>query len=140
MKLYYDMYVPFMPDSRVNESGELVKDENKLAGRQAMVELSNFQRDGNIVHLYNAVLQSCIYMHLDVIDTITNIPEDLEIPSVSIEQAVEMCAKMLIRSVNPNNEFDINKFVGILLTASHFAIEAINNEREAKASEVKTEA
>lgn len=139
MKIYYDMFIPFMPDSDVDGEGNLVPSKRKMAGRKAMIELANFQGDGNISHLYNSVLEACLYQEVDVINTICNIPEEVEIPNVSIQVAVDMCAKMLIRSVNPNNGFDINQFAGILLTAAHFALEAVRSEKEAKASEVTTQ-
>ena len=50
-----------------------------------------------------------------------------------------MCAKMLFKSINPDNEFDVDKFVAILLTAAHFGIESINAEHAAKAKEAEVE-
>lgn len=138
MKFYCDMFIPFMPDSEVNEEGKLVPSETKQAGRKAMIELDAFQNDGNIAHLYNSVVQACLYAKVDVVDTLVNLPEDIEIPNVSIQEAVNICAKLLFKSVNPNNGFELDKFICILLTASHFAIRAINAEKEAKASEVTT--
>lgn len=139
MKLFYDMFVPFMPDSDMNEEGKIVPSDSKMSGRKAMIELSNFQIDGNISHLYNAVLHACMYQKVDLVNTLVNIPEDVEIPNVSIQEAIDICAKMLFKSVNPNNGFDLNKFIGILLTSAHFALEAINSEKEPKASEVSTQ-
>lgn len=132
MKLFYDMLVPFMPDSEMDAEGKLVPSESKIAGRQAMIELSNFQTSGNIICLYNAVFQACLYAKVDLVDKITNLPETVEIPEVSINEAVDICAKMLFQSVKPENTFDIDKFICILLTSAHFAIEAINKENSEK--------
>ena len=94
----------------------MVPSKQKEAGRTAMIELSNFQQSGNLINLYNAVLNACIYAGVDLIDEILGLSEDIEIPDVSINAAVDMCAKMLFKSINPDNEFDIDKFVAILLT------------------------
>ena len=137
MKLYYDMFIPYMPDKDVDEEGKLVPSKTREAGRNAMIELSNFQRTGNLISLYNAVLNACIYAEVDLIDEILGLPEDLEIPDISITEAVDMCAKMLFKSINPENKFDINKFVAILLTAAHFGVESINAEQAAKDKEAE---
>lgn len=141
MKLFYDMLIPYMPDKDLDENGQLVPSKIREAGRNAMSELSEFQQTGAIICLYNAVFQACIYSETDLIDEILNLPKDLEIPEVSIEEAVDICARMLFESVNPNNKFDIDKFAGILLTSAHFAIEAIKaNEAKKRAeSDIKQE-
>lgn len=125
MKLFYDMLIPYMPDKDVNDAGELVSSKQREAARNSMIELSEFQNDGNLIHLYNAVFQACIFAGVDIIDTILNLSADIEIPEVSIYEAVDLCAKALFRSVNPENPFDINQFAGILLTAAHFGIVSI---------------
>lgn len=135
MKLYYDMFIPYMPDQEMDSEGKLTASKQKEAGRNAMIELSNFQRTGMVMSLYNAVFNVCIYKDVDLVDTILGLPEDLEIPNVSINDAVDMCAKMLFKSVNPKNEFDLNLFVGILLTTAHSAIESIQAEQEKAAAE-----
>lgn len=139
MKLYYDMFIPYMPDKDVDADGKLVPSKTREAGRNAMIELSNFQRTGNLVSLYNAVLNACIYAEVDLIDEILGLPEDLEIPDISITEAVDMCAKMLFKSINPKNEFDVDKFVALLLTSAHFGVESINAEQAAKAKEEEAE-
>ncbi len=139
MKLYYDMLIPYMPDKDVDEEGKLVPSKQREAGRTAMIELSSFQQTGNLINLYNAVLNACIYAGVDLIDEILGLSEDIEIPDVSINEAVDMCAKMLFKSINPDNEFEIDKFVAILLTAAHFGIESINAEHAAKAKEQEAE-
>ena len=60
MKLYYDMLIPYMPDKDVDEEGKLVPSKQKEAGRTAMIELSNFQQTGNLINLYNAVLNTWV--------------------------------------------------------------------------------
>lgn len=129
MKLYYDMLVPFMPDKDVDDEGKLIPSKSREAGRNAMIELSNFQRTGNLINLYNAALSGCIYAEVDLVDEILGLPEDLEIPDVSINEAIDMCAKMLFKSINPDNRFDIDKFVALLLTSAHFGIESIQAEQ-----------
>ena len=133
MKLFYDMLVPFMPDSELDNENQLVPSKTKVAARQAMIELSNFQNTGNVVCLYNAVFQACLYKETDIVEKLLNLPEDIVIPEISIPDAVDMCAKMLFRSVDPKNAFDLDKFICILLTAAHFAIESINKEQAANA-------
>lgn len=133
MKLFYDMLVPYMPDKDINDKGELEVSPSREAGRNAMIDLDNFQRTGVIMHLYNAVLHACIYAEVDLITEILELPEDLEIPEVSINDAVDICAKELFKSANPDNKFDVDKFVGILLTSAHFALDAIRNNREVQA-------
>lgn len=129
MKLFYDMLVPFMPDKDVDDDGKLIPSKSREAGRNAMIELSYFQRTGNLINLYNATLNGCIYAEVDLVDEILGLPEDLEIPNISINEAVDMCAKMLFKSINPDNHFDIDKFVALLLTSAHFGMESIQAEQ-----------
>jgi len=136
MKLFCDMFIPYMPDKDVNDKGELVPSKQREAARNAMIELDNFQKSGSILCLYNAVFQACTYAEVDLIDKILTIPESVEIPEISIEEAVDMCARMLFQSVKPDNKFDIDQFVGTLLTAAHFGLETI---RAAQANAEKAE-
>ena len=133
MKLFYDMLVPFMPDSELDNENQLVPSKTKVAARQAMIELSNFQTTGNIICLYNAVFQACLYAKVDLVDKLLNLPEDVDIPEVSINDAVDICARLLFKSVNPDNAFELDRFICILLTVAHFAIESVNKEQAAKA-------
>ena len=135
MKLFYDMLVPYMPDSIKSESGELVHDDRKAAGRIAMGELANFQQTGNLMSLYNSVLQACLYANVDLVDTIINMPEDITIPDgIPVLYLLDDAAKSLFISIKTDS-FDLNKYVAYLLTAAHFIIqksqEATNAESDA---------
>lgn len=123
MKLYYDMLVPYMPDSIKSESGELVHDDRKAAGRIAMSELANFQQNGNLMSLYNSVLQACLYANVDLVDTIINMPENITIPDgIPVLYLLDDAAKSLFMSIKTDS-FDVNKYVAYLLTAAHFIIQ-----------------
>lgn len=129
MKLYYDMLIPFMPDSKVDENGNVVPDIQKIEGRKAMSELAEFQSSGNVLCLYNSVYHACLYADVDLYDKLLNLPEDIEIPAVSIADAVRICVDMLFRTSNPNSDekFDIDRFICLLLTSAHFALETLSN-------------
>ena len=123
MKLYYDMLVPYMPDSIKSESGELVHDDRKAAGRIAMSELANFQQNGNLMSLYNSVLQACLYANVDLVDTIINMPEDITIPDgIPVLYLLDDAAKSLFMSIKTDS-FDVNKYVAYLLTAAHYIVQ-----------------
>ena len=133
MKLFYDTLIPFMPDKDMNEKGELVPNKKREAARNAMIELANFQKSGTPISLYNSILFACAYAEKDLVDEILNIPETLEVPEVSIGKAVDICARMLFESIKPDATFDLDKFVGILLSTGHCLVEALNEE-QAKSS------
>ena len=136
MKLYYDTLIPYMPDSITNESGELVADERKSAGRKAMIELANFQNDGNTLSLYQSVIFACTYADVDLVDTITNIPTDIEISfGATVDSMLDEAATMLFKSIKPTEPFDINKFVADVLTASHTITRVLIQQKGANNSE-----
>ena len=136
MKIFYDMFIPYMPDQDINDRGELVASKSRESARDAMIDLANFQKTGAIMHLYHAVLHACMYAEVDLVTEILGLPDNLEIPNISINEAVDICAKDLFRSVNPNYKFDIDKFVSLLLTSAHFALEAIGEEQQVQPAEV----
>lgn len=120
MKLYYDMFVPFMPDSSLNTEGEFIKDERKAACRQAMVELSNFQLTGNILSLYQSITYACKYADKELVNAILNNNKEVTIvEGTKVSDIIDEAAKLLFSSVNPNNEFDLDTFVADILTAAH---------------------
>jgi len=123
MKLYYDMFVPYMPDSVTSDKGEMVVDEKLKAGRDAMIALSEFQLTGNIMALYQSVLHACKYADKDFIDTILNLPDDMNLDNVPLSELVDDSAKILFKSINPEKyPFDLNKFVTYILTATHIGV------------------
>ncbi len=132
MKLYYDMLVPYMPDSIKSESGELVRDDRKAAGRIAMSELANFQQNGNLMSLYNSVLQACLYANVDLVDTIINMPESITIPDgIPVLYLLDDAAKSLFMSIKTDS-FDVNQYVAYLLTAAHYIVQKSQETANAK--------
>ncbi len=138
MKLFCDMFIPYMPDKDMNDDGDLIPSKQREAARTAMIELAQFQEDGNLIHLYNAVFQACIFAEVDLVDTILKLAanSEVKIPEVSIVEAVDICARMLFSAVKPDNPFDINQFTGILLTAAHFGIASIHEADAATGQQV----
>jgi len=136
MKFYYDMFVPFMPDVSPDEKGEFVKDERKTAGRQAMIELSNFQLTGNIISLYQSITYACKYADKELVNTILANDKAVAVAEgTKVSDLVDEAAKLLFSSVNPNNEFDLDTFIANVLTAAHalfVSIQADKQESEAK--------
>lgn len=123
MKLYYDMLIPYMPDSTRNEQGELINDAKKTAGRLAMTELSNFQNTGNVMSLYQSVIFACNYVDVDLVDTILNIPDDIDFPEGTIlGNLTDEAAKMLFTSIKDATAFDIYKFTANILTVAHAVV------------------
>lgn len=136
MKLYYDMLIPYMPDSVSGESGELIRDDKKAAGRKAMDELASFQNTGSILALYQSVIDACIYAGVDLVDTITNIPSDITAPEgISAEALIDEAAIMLFKSIKPTETFDIFKFVVNVLTTAHILTRAIMENSNNQSSE-----
>lgn len=131
MKLFYDMLIPYMPDTEADATGKFVPSKQKVAGRQAMEELSKFQMSNNIIHLYQAVLYGCLYANVDLVDTILNLSDDIEIPSISINDALDLCARMLFQSIKTPESFEIDKFAAYILTSAHAAFVSINAQAEA---------
>lgn len=126
MKLYYDMLVPYMPDAIRNESGELIPDAKKAAGRNAMIELSKHQMTGDIDCLYHSIIYACIYTGDDLVDVILGVPEEIAIPDgVAVSQLIDDSAKMLFSSIRPSHDLDIYTFACNILTAAHTLSEAI---------------
>lgn len=120
MRLYYDMLIPYMPDATKDENGELVHNDQMSAGRSAMLELSKFQNSGDVMCLYQSVIYACIYGGSDLVDTITTIPEDVDIPDGStITSLLDESAKILFRSIKPDTAFDLITFVANVLNVAH---------------------
>jgi len=122
MKLYYDMFVPFMPDVSQDDKGEFVKDDRKAAGRQAMIELSNFQMTGNLLSLYQCVTLACKYANRDLVEVILNVDKDKDIEiqdGTKVSDIIDEAAKLLFSSINPDNGFDLETFTANILTAAH---------------------
>lgn len=120
MKLYYDMFVPFMPDVSQGDDGTLVKDERKIAGRQAMIELSNFQLSGNISSLYQSITFACKYANKDLVESILNNTKEVTIQEgTKVSDIIDEAANMLFSSVNPDNPFELDMFIANILTAAH---------------------
>ena len=123
MKIYYDMYLPYMPDATKSEEGELIPDPKKSAGREAMIELVKYQATKNVMCLYQAVLKACSYAGVDLIETINN-TETLDIEDFDCDIYVDMAAKMLFKSINPQYEFNVVKFSAYLLMGAHTIVDA----------------
>ena len=127
MKLYYDTLIAFMPDSVRTEDGRLIQDPQKLAGRKALIELAKYQNEGNIMSLYQSVLEACIYAGVDLVDTILQLSaysdkvEYHDMPQILIDH----CAKMLFQSIKPDYDFNIELFLSNILTAAH---DIMNNQ------------
>lgn len=143
MELFYDVLVPYMPDTVKSETGEMVSSETLSAGRKAMMELSEFQLTGNLMALYQAVLSACKYAEKDFVDTLTNIPDDMTVDKDStVRQLVDESAIMLFKSINPEKyPFDLNRFVVNIMVAAHLVFimvrqDAANNANTAS-EEVK---
>ena len=131
MKLYYDMLVPYMPDSITDAEGKLVENPRLLAGRKAMIELSAFQNTSELTHIYQAVIYACQYAECDLVDTILGIPEDLVIADGStISGLMDSAASTLFKSIKPGDEnaFDINLFVANVLNVAHALISVSANQ------------
>lgn len=136
MKLYYDMLVPYMPDAIRNESGELIPDAKRAAGRNAMIELSKYQMTGDIDCLYQSVIYACIYTGDDLVDIILGIPEEITIQDgVTVSQLIDDSAKMLFSSIKPMHDLDIYTFVCNILNAAHTLSEAIVGKATQDASQ-----
>ncbi len=136
MKLYYDMLIPYMPDAIRTESGELVPDAKKAAGRNAMIELSKYQMTGDIDCLYHSIIYACVYTGDDLVDIILGIPEEIVIPDgVPVSQLIDDSAKMLFSSIKPMHDLDIYTFVCNILTAAHTLNEAVAGKATQVASQ-----
>lgn len=122
MRLYYDMLIPYMPDSIKDENGNLIANKEKAAGRQAMSALAKFQNSDNIFALYQAVAEIATYANIDLINTIIDISDNKIIegdPSELIDEA----AKMLFQSIKEDYEFDVITFISNVLTAAHMILQ-----------------
>lgn len=143
MKLYYDMLLPYMPDSIKNDDGEYIQDGTKVAGRQAMLALSAFQNKGDVGALYQAVLFACNYVGVDLVDVVLD-SFDGSFPAddTTIYGLVDEAAIALFKSIKSDYIFDIKQFVSNVLTAAHYAlvqIEASKAATEAENSEKSDE-
>lgn len=135
MKLYYDMLVPYMPDSKTDAEGNLVQDSRLVAGRRAMMELATFQSTNDLSHLYQSVIFACQYAECDLVDTILGIPADYVIPDGStISGLMDSAASTLFKSIKPGEEniFDINLFTANVLNVAH-ALISVSAEQAAQA-------
>ena len=131
MKLYYDMLIPYMPDAVQDENGELVQNDQKIAGRRAMSELANFQNNGNVISLYQSVIYACTYAGVDLVDTILSIPEDIDFePGVTVIATIDDAAKLLFKSIKPGESFDIHRYVANILMAVHAILSNQETETE----------
>ena len=140
MKLYYDTLVPYMPDATKNDAGEMVPNEVLAAGRSAMIELSEFQLTGNVMALYQSVIYACKYAGADLIDSILNIPDDLDVRSeVTIGKLIDDAAIMLFKSINTEKYlFDLNAFLVNILTAEHYVFIEIQKSKQTPAEPEST--
>lgn len=138
MKLFYDVLVPFIPDSNADEKGELVPDKVKVAGKNAMIDLANFQRTSDISALLHSVICVCAYQEKDLVDAILSVPNDLSIESgVKLEDLVDECAKMIFKSIKPGNDFDLNKYIVNVFTVAHTILNIAETSKEEEIKEVK---
>lgn len=138
MKLYYDMLLPYMPDSIKNDDGEYIQDGTKVAGRQAMLALSSFQNKGDVGALYQAVLFACNYVGEDLVDIVLD-SFDGSFPAddVTIYSLVDDAATALFKSIKSDYIFDIRQFASNVLTAAHYAL--IQIEANKAMTEAETE-
>ena len=133
MEFYYDMLIPYMPDSVSNDKGEMTVDNRLKSGREAMAALSEFQITGNVMALYQAVINACRYADKDFVDTVLGLTDsDVTIADgTSISTLVDDAAKMLFKSINPDKyPFDIDKFAVYVLTATHLIVMAIRQSTQ----------
>lgn len=132
MKLYYDMLLPYMPDSIKNDDGEYIQDGTKVAGRQAMLALSAFQNKGDVGALYQAVLFACNYVGVDLVDVVLD-SFDGSFPAddTTIYGLVDEAAIALFKSIKSDYIFDIKQFVSNVLTAAHYALAQIEANKVA---------
>lgn len=137
MKLYYDMLVPYMPDKFRNEAGDLVEDPQRAAGRNAMIQLSQYQMTGDTECLYQAIIYACIYTGDDLVDIILGIPENMDIPDgITVSQLIDDAAKLLFSSIKPMNDLDIYTFACNLLNAAHALVEHSAKQQAAQLNAV----
>lgn len=132
MKLYYDMLVPFIPNSTKDEkTGEMSVDARLDARRQAMIELSNFQRTGNGLFLTQAVVSACRFASVDVVSTLLTATEKSEVAETADPmELTDKSAKLLLGSLTA--PFDIYLFTANLLMALHIIIMSNTNETTEK--------
>lgn len=123
MEFYYDMFIPFMPDSIKDEEGKFVSDEQKAAGRLAMIDLAEFQNNGTVISLYHSVINACTYAGKDLVDALLEIPNDVIIPDgMTLGEMTTGAAKLLFESIKPGNSFDVYRFCAYVLTAAHLIV------------------
>lgn len=140
MRLYYDMLVPYMPDAVMGEDGKLVPNDQKASGRNAMIELSKFQQTGDLNCLYHSVIYACMYAGVDLVDTIINLPEELNVPDgVTLTSVIDESAKNLFKSIKPSYQFDINSFVVNILTVAHIILDNSSKQSAEKPSAENSE-
>lgn len=139
MKLYYDMLVPYMPDAIKNDQGELVHNDQRAAGRSAMIALAKYQKTRDPMCLYQSVIYACAYAGKDLVDTILNIPEEIDFEDgTKVDEVIDDCAKDLFRSIR-DHEFNVDLFVATMLTAAHAILEIMENAQNAPEDESQKE-
>lgn len=129
MKLYYDMLIPYMPNSIINENGEAEYNAVYDAGREAMKNLSIFQKDpSNIIPLYQAVINACAYAERDLVDVILGAISHVDVsPDADVPTLLDESAQLLFMSISKNyqtetEKFDVEKFIAYILTATHILL------------------
>lgn len=133
MKLYYDMLIPFIPNSTKDEkTGELSVDSKLEARRQTMIELSNFQRTGNGLFLAQAISSACKFADVDIISTIMTAVEKSDVSEMANPtELVDKSARMLFESLAV--AFDIYQFTANLLMVLHLIIVSNTEDTSVKA-------
>lgn len=129
MKLYYDMLIPYMPNSIINENGEAEYSAIHDAGRNAMKNLSIFQKDpSNIVPLYQAVINACAYAERDLVDVILGAIPHVDVsPDADVTTLLDESARLLFMSISKKyqtetEKFDVERFTAYILTATHILL------------------
>lgn len=124
MKLYYDMYVPYMPQGNIDKDGNIVPNDRIASARHAMIQLANFQNTGDISYLYKSIISACVYCDVDVIDILSTMAK-IDIPAdVSIDYLLDDCAKQLLRTIK-YEELDIARYVAYISFTTHILAQMI---------------
>jgi hypothetical protein len=124
MKLYYDMYVPYMPQGNIDKDGNIAPDDRIAAARHAMIQLANFQNTGDISYLYKSIISACAHCDADVIDILSTMTK-VDIPSdVSIDYLLDDCANQLLRTIK-HEELDIARYVAYISFTTHILAQMI---------------
>lgn len=121
-----------MPNSIINENGEAEYNAVYDAGRNAMKNLSIFQKDpSNIIPLYQAVINACAYAERDLVDVILGAITNVEVsPDTDVATLLDESAQLLFMSISKKyqtetEKFDVEKFTAYILTATHILLCAV---------------